>query len=90
MWSTGSASTPSRYTRSTWRRPRRFTPDPSVAREPFLYYPARPWPHKNHARLFEAFALLRGDQPELRLVLTGAGHDASLPAGVEALGDTDL
>ena len=25
-------------------------------REPFLLYPARPWPHKNHARLFEAFA----------------------------------
>ena len=55
-------------------------PTRAVAREPFLYYPARPWPHKNHARLFEAFALLRGDRPELRLVLTGAGHDGtSLP-----------
>jgi len=41
-------------------------------REPFLYYPARSWPHKNHARLFEAFALLRRERPELRLVLTGA------------------
>ena len=29
----------------------RFSPDASVAREPFLLYPARPWPHKNHARL---------------------------------------
>ena len=32
----------------------RFTPDPAVERRAFLYYPARPWPHKNHARLYEA------------------------------------
>jgi len=65
----------------------RFSPDPAVPREPFLLYPARPWPHKNHARLFEAFAELRAEHPELRLVLTGVGHDASLlPPGVEALG----
>jgi len=64
----------------------RFAPDDAVERERFLYYPARPWPHKNHARLFDAFALLRVDEPDLRLVLTGAGHDAaSLPTGVEAL-----
>ena len=64
----------------------RFTPDHAVEREPFLYYPARPWPHKNHSRLYEAFALLREERPELRLVLTGAGHDARrLPEGVEAL-----
>ena len=49
------------------------------AREPFLLYPARPWPHKNHARLLEAFALLRGRRPELRLVLTGGGHRALRP-----------
>ena len=60
----------------------RFTPDPAVEREPFLYYPARPWPHKNHARLYEAFARLRAEPPELRLVLTGAGQDAArLPDG---------
>ncbi len=65
----------------------RFSPDPAVEREPFLLYPARPWPHKNHERLFEALALLRGERPELRLVLTGVGHDvARLPAGVEARG----
>ena len=29
------------------------------ARQPFLVYPARPWPHKNHDRLFVAFAELR-------------------------------
>lgn len=39
---------------------------------PFLLYPAKGWPHKNHARLLEAFALLRRERPELRLVLTGA------------------
>ena len=32
-------------------------PDAAVEREPFLLYPARRWPHKNHERLFEAFAL---------------------------------
>ena len=52
----------------------RFRPG-TEAREPFLLYPARPWPHKNHARLFEAFALLREERPELRLVLTGGGHE---------------
>ena len=57
-------------------------------REPFLLYPARPWPHKNHRRLLEAFVLLRRELPELRLVLTGGGLESlgALPAGVEALG----
>ena len=32
---------------------------PGAEREPFLYYPARRWPHKNHKRLFDAFALIR-------------------------------
>jgi glycosyltransferase involved in cell wall biosynthesis len=69
----------------------RFRPDPSIAREPFLLYPARPWPHKNHVRLFEAFTVLRARRPGLRLVLTGTGHDpASLPPGVEARGDVPL
>jgi glycosyltransferase involved in cell wall biosynthesis len=64
----------------------RFTPD-GGAREPFLLYPARPWPHKNHDRLFEAFALLRRGRPELRLVLTGGGHGPGpYPAGVEVRG----
>jgi len=44
-------------------------------REPFLLYPANRWPHKNHERLLEAFALVRRDRPDLRLVLTGAGHE---------------
>ena len=36
-----------------------FTPSDTVSRGEFLLYPARPWRHKNHARLFEAFARLR-------------------------------
>jgi len=59
----------------------------SEEREPFLLYPARPWPHKNHARLFEAFALLREERPELRLVLTGGGHEGrAVPPGAEVRG----
>jgi glycosyltransferase involved in cell wall biosynthesis len=56
------------------------------AREPFLLYPARRWPHKNHERLFEAFAHVRRERPELKLVLTGGGSFGTLPKGVEARG----
>lgn len=41
------------------------------SRDRFLFYPARAWAHKNHARLIEAVRLLRRDDPGLRLVLTG-------------------
>ena len=44
-------------------------------RAPFLLYPAKVWPHKNHERLLEAFTLLRRERPELRLVLTGGGTE---------------
>jgi glycosyltransferase involved in cell wall biosynthesis len=64
----------------------RFRPD-GRAREPFLLYPANRWPHKNHNRLFDAFGLVRRERPELRLVLTGSGHDrAPLPERIEARG----
>lgn len=64
----------------------RLTPG-NAPRERFLLYPARPWPHKNHERLLEAFALLRRERPELRLVLTGGGHEGrAYPEGVEARG----
>jgi glycosyltransferase involved in cell wall biosynthesis len=56
-------------------------------REPFLLYPANRWPHKNHDRLLQAFALVRRERPELRLVLTGSGHDrAEAGPGVEVRG----
>jgi glycosyltransferase involved in cell wall biosynthesis len=64
----------------------RFTPA-GRRREPFLLYPANRWPHKNHERLFEAFALVRRERPELRLVLTGAGHERKpTPEGVDVRG----
>jgi glycosyltransferase involved in cell wall biosynthesis len=58
------------------------------AREPILLYPARAWPHKNHTRLFEAYAILRKHDPKLRLVLTGGGLErlGQLPDGVERWG----
>lgn len=55
------------------------------SREPFLFYPARAWPHKNHARLYDAFALVRDSHPELTLVLAGDDH-GELPRGVVSLG----
>ncbi|HEY2326993.1 MAG TPA: glycosyltransferase family 1 protein [Gaiellaceae bacterium] len=54
-------------------------------REEFLLYPAKSWPHKNHARLFDAFALVRRERPDLRLVLTGSTLSAA-PDGVEQRG----
>jgi glycosyltransferase involved in cell wall biosynthesis len=53
-------------------------------REPFLLYPAREWPHKNHALLFDAFADLRRRHPELELVLTA--YVGPVPEGVRSLG----
>jgi glycosyltransferase involved in cell wall biosynthesis len=60
-----------------------FTPD-GAARERFLVYPARAWPHKNHERLFAAFADLRRRHPDLELVLTA--YEGSTPTGVRSLG----
>ena len=63
----------------------------SGPRQPFLLYPANRWPHKNHERLFEAFALVRRDRPDLRLVLTGGGHEQKpLPPGIAALGHVSI
>ncbi len=68
----------------------RFRPD-GRPREPFLLYPANAWKHKNHQRLFEAFAAVRRERPELRLVLTGAGHEGlALPDGVSSRGHVSL
>jgi glycosyltransferase involved in cell wall biosynthesis len=65
-----------------------FHPNGSEPRRPFLLYPANPWPHKNHERLFEAFRRLRRARPELRLVLTGTGLERlrALPEGIEVRG----
>ena len=67
-----------------------FSPS-DLKREPFLLYPANNWPHKNHQRLFEAFAVLRCSRPDLKLVLTGQGHVGTpLPEGVVARGRVSL
>ena len=63
-----------------------FRPSDEAQRGEYLLYPARPWRHKNHARLFEAFARVREKRPELRLVLTGEGDFGALSPGVEARG----
>ena len=66
--------------------PERFVPG-TASREPFLLYPANFWPHKNHVRLFEAFARVRASRPDLALILTGAGHRGrGLPDGVVSRG----
>lgn len=54
------------------------------AREPFLVYPAREWPHKNHELLFEAFGEVRQRHPDLELVLTS--YEGPAPEGVRSLG----
>jgi glycosyltransferase involved in cell wall biosynthesis len=57
----------------------------------YVIYPAASWPHKNHRRLFEALALLRGRGIEVPVVLTGprpAGADLAslaITAGVSDL-----
>jgi glycosyltransferase involved in cell wall biosynthesis len=61
----------------------RFRPG-DEGREPFLLYPAKGWPHKNHARLFEALPRITAARPDLRLVLTG--YDGEVPEGVERRG----
>lgn len=46
-------------------------------KEPYFYFPANTWPHKNHRALFEALALLRaqrGDCPNV--LLTGSDVNA--------------
>ncbi len=62
----------------------RFRPG-EESREGFLFYPAESWPHKNHARLFQAFARLRAARPGLELVVTGTGF-RDLPPGVRTVG----
>ncbi len=47
----------------------------------YIFFPAHSWPHKNHVRLVEAFALAVSDlPPTLKLVLTGRAFDENHPA----------
>ncbi|MEK7599565.1 MAG: glycosyltransferase family 1 protein [Patescibacteria group bacterium] len=56
---------------------------PELEGKPFIMYVGRPMPHKNLERLIEAFALLKGQHPDLVLVL--AGKKDSNYARVEAM-----
>jgi glycosyltransferase involved in cell wall biosynthesis len=57
-------------------------------RDPFVLYPARMWPHKNHARLFAAWPIVQRERPDLELVLAGGGHrSTALPNGVRSVGN---
>ncbi|GAC1500476.1 MAG: glycosyltransferase family 1 protein [Candidatus Saccharimonadales bacterium] len=49
----------------------RADPLPELSDKPYIMYVGRPTPHKNLVRLIEAFRLLKGQHPELRLVLAG-------------------
>ena len=57
--------------------PIRPTPTPPLPAN-YLYYPAAPWPHKNHARLVAAFASFAATRPDANLVLTGARVESSV------------
>lgn len=59
--------------------------------EKFVFYPAQFWEHKNHARLVQAIARLKGDLPDLKLVLAGSPKNAydRVVALIEELGLKD-
>lgn len=50
---------------------------------PFFFFPAHCWPHKNHARLVEAFARVASElPPDVKLVMTGRPLPAEHPAAL--------
>jgi glycosyltransferase involved in cell wall biosynthesis len=64
----------------------------SVPASPFLLYPAQAWPHKNHARLLEAVALLRARGIHVVVVCTGRlnEHSKRVREHAARLGVSDL
>lgn len=49
----------------------------------YFFFPAHGWPHKNHARLVEAFGQIAKDLPsDVRLVFTGRPFPADHPAQI--------
>jgi glycosyltransferase involved in cell wall biosynthesis len=59
--------------------------------QPFVFYPANFWKHKNHRRLIDAMAKLKSAGSSLCLVCTGSllGRDAEWEAAVNAAGVTE-
>ena len=58
----------------------------------YALYPAQFWPHKNHARLVEALAIVRSRRPaaDLKLVLTGYRGHSGWPAVEKVIGERAL
>ena len=63
------------------------SPLPPGVAEPFAFYPAATWPHKNHLRLVQAVGQLRDAGLVVRLVLSGGEteHAGAVRAEVERL-----
>jgi len=59
-------------------------------RAPYLIYPAKTWPHKNHLRLIQALAFLRRQGQMIPLVCTGTLLEGSRETLQEALKSTGL
>jgi len=50
---------------------------------PFFFFPAHCWPHKNHARLVEAFKRIASELPaDTKLVMTGRQFPEDHPAAI--------
>jgi glycosyltransferase involved in cell wall biosynthesis len=50
---------------------------------PFFFFPAHCWPHKNHARLVEAFQRIASELPaDIKLVMTGRPFPEDHPAAI--------
>jgi glycosyltransferase involved in cell wall biosynthesis len=65
----------------------RFTPDPTVSREPFLLFVGRLVRKKGVDLLLDAFASITGDHPELTVVIVGDGPErTALEAQANGLG----
>lgn len=57
---------------------------------PFFFFPAHCWPHKNHARLVEAFQRIASELPaDIKLVMTGRPFPEDHPALI-FMRDNDL
>ncbi|MBM5793500.1 MAG: glycosyltransferase family 4 protein, partial [Cyanobacteria bacterium K_DeepCast_0m_m1_088] len=54
-------------------------PDSRHASRPYLLHVGQAYPHKNLARLIQAFAAVASAQPELELVLAGKPHAGETP-----------
>lgn len=68
-------------------------PVEALSGKQFIMYVGRPTPHKNLGRLIEAFGLLHGQHPDLKLVLAGkkdANYQRIEARGVEGVVFTDF